>query len=305
MPDLTLRQLEFLTAVAAVGSFRKAAQRCGVTQPSLSAQIKALEARLKVQLVERSAAGAVLTPEGRRIHEAAIEVLDRVRALEETAHRGPLSGVLRVGVKATLGPYLMPSVAGRLHKTYPDLRLFVSEAAPLDLEAELLAGRHDLILAQLPVPESDFHSISLFREPLLLAVAADDPLAGKAAFEPSDLRGRDVLTLSPRFHLHDQVLRLCETNGAVLRRDYEGSSLDALRQMVAMGLGATLLPALYVASEVEKAEDVVAIPQRRLTLFRTIGLVWRRTANRIQAIDILADVIREAARVRPSIIIAG
>ncbi len=300
--EVTLKQLAYLVEVSTTGSFRKAAQRIGMTQPSLSAQIKSLEQHLGVQLVERSAAGAAMTPEGRLVTESAVDILDRVRSLEDLVRTGPLSGVIRLGIKATLGPYLMPSVVKRLHVAYPELRLFITEAAPLDLEAELAAGLHDLILAQLPVNDAEFEHVSLFREPLLLAVAADDPLATQTTFEPGDLRNRDVLTLSPRFHLHEQVVRLCEDNGAQLRRDYEGSSLDALRQMVGMGIGVTLLPALYVASEVANANDVVAIPQKRATLYRSIGVVWRRSTKRTKAIDALVATVKEAAAEQSSVL---
>ncbi len=301
MLNLTTKQLQYLVDLSITGSVRKAAQRSGVTQPTLSAQLKALEKALGVQLAERSATGATLTPMGRQIVEVAVGVLDGVKTMEDLAQKGPLSGVLKLGVKATLGPYLMPSVIKRLHSSYPDLRLFITEGAPLDLEAELAAGVHDLLLAQLPVTGADFHAERVFREPLYLAVAADDPLARKSYFQPSDLKGRDVLTLSPRFHLHEQVLRLCLENGANLLRDYEGTSLDALRQMVGMGMGVTLLPALYVESEVRAGDDVAAIPQKRTTLYRSIGVVSRGKSHRTAAVRVFTDMVREAAASRKAV----
>lgn len=302
--DISLRQLRYLVDLSIAGGFRKAAQRSGISQPSLSAQIKALEETVETQLIERGATGAMLTPTGRQFVEAAVDILDRVNGLETIVQRSTTEGILRLGVKATLGPYIMPGVVKRLHSNYPDLRLFITEGAPTELENQLSVGAHDLILAQLPIPGFEFESVRLFREPLFLAVAADDPLANKSDFTPADLAGRDVLTLSPKFHLHDQVLTLCEEHDANLLRDYEGTSLDALRQMVGMGLGVTLLPALYVESEVRRVNaDVVALPQRNMTVFRSIGVAWRKSSIRTQAHDAVISTVRAVAKRRQAIII--
>ncbi|WP_183819710.1 hydrogen peroxide-inducible genes activator [Parvularcula dongshanensis] len=297
--DPTIRQLRYLTALASCLSFRKAAERCGISQPSLSAQLKALETSLGVRLAERGSGSVVLTPVGREVAATAIDVLDRVDALVGLASRGPLTGVLRLGVKPTLGPYLMPHVVRRLHATHPDLRLFVREAPPIDLERELIEGVHDVVLAQLPLASAEVESVRLFREPLLLAVASDHPLARQERFDPGDLKGLDVLTLSPRYHLHEQVLRLCEENEATLRRDYEGTSLDALRQMVGMGLGVTFLPALYVASEVRGEGDVAVLKPARAGLHRSIGLGWRRASGNHEAYEALGDAVTAVAAELP------
>ncbi|MEL6371803.1 MAG: hydrogen peroxide-inducible genes activator [Pseudomonadota bacterium] len=282
---------------------RQAARQCGVSQPSLSTQISALESSIGSSLVERGSSGVVFTPVGRETVEIAVDILDRVRALPHIAERSALAGVWRLGVKATLGPYLLPAVVKKLHSTYPELRLFITEGAPTDLENGLAAGAHDLILAQLPIVNHDFERVRLFREPLFLAVATDDPLASRTDFIPEDLTGRDVLTLSPKFHLHDQVLRLCEQNRAVLRRDYQGTSLDALRQMVGMGLGVTLLPALYVESEVKRSNaEVVVLPQRKMTVYRSIGLAWRKSAPQTDAHRAIVETVRAVAKRRPYLI---
>jgi LysR family hydrogen peroxide-inducible transcriptional activator len=294
--NITLRQLRYIAALSATSSFRKAAERCGISQPSFSAQIRLLEENLGVQLAERGSGMVTMTPVGREVAAGAVEVLDRVEALRAAANQGPLNSVLRLGVKATLGPYLLPLVVRRLHQSHPDLRLFIREAPPIDLEKELNDGLHDIILAQLPVHSADSESVRLFREPLFLAVAADHPLAGKATFTPEDLTGLDVLTLSPRYHLHEQVLRLCEQSGARLRRDYEGTSLDALRQMVSIGLGVTFLPALYVDSEVRGESDVHVLKPEKGMLARSIGLAWRRSAGLGVAYQSLADTIAGVVR---------
>jgi LysR family hydrogen peroxide-inducible transcriptional activator len=294
--DITLKQLRYLTALARTSSFRRGAEECGISQPSFSAQIKLLEERLGTRLAERGNGPVVITPTGREVVAGAIDVLDRVDALTKSAGTGGLSGMLSLGVKATLGPYLLPQVVRRLHQTHPDLRLFIREAAPVDLERELREGLHDIILAQLPLGSAELQTARLFREPLYLAVASDHPLAEREEFQPSDLAGLDVLTLSSRYHLHDQVLRLCHEHGARLRRDYEGTSLDALRQMVGMGLGATFLPGLYVTSEVRGEGDVAILRPKGAALFRSIGLAWRKSSGETDAKAALEDAILAVVR---------
>ncbi len=293
---VTLRQLRYLVALSSTLSFRRGAERCGISQPSFSAQIRLLEETLGVRLADRGSGAVSMTPIGREVVAGAVEVLDRVDALVEVAQQGPLSGVLRLGVKATLGPYLLPAVGRRLHKTHPQLRLFIREAPPIDLERELTEGLHDIVLAQLPLGSAEADSIRLFREPLFLAVASDHPLSAKETFAPEDLAGLDVLTLSPRYHLHEQVLRLCEAHGARLLRDYEGTSLDALRQMVGMGLGATFFPALYVGSEVRGEGDVSILKPSKSSLARSIGLAWRKGSGLHTAYEALADTISDVVR---------
>ncbi|MEE4212091.1 MAG: hydrogen peroxide-inducible genes activator [Parvularcula sp.] len=297
--EITLRQLRYLTALARTTSFRRGAEECGISQPSFSAQIRLLEERLGVRLAERGNGPVVMSPAGREVVTAAIDILDRVDALNRLVGGQGLSGVLNLGVKATLGPYLLPQVVRRLHQTHPELRLFVREAAPVELERELREGGHDLILAQLPLNYAEIDTIRLFREPLYLAVASDHPLASQESFRPEDLKGQDVLTLSSRYHLHEQVLRLCAEHGARMRRDYEGTSLDALRQMVGMGLGVTFLPALYVLSEVRGEGDVAVLSPKGSGLYRSIGLAWRKSSGVDDARKALAEVIRAVVQHKP------
>ncbi len=291
--DITLRQLRYLVALGSGGGFRKGADLAGISQPAFSAQIKLLETNLNVKVAERGNGSFAMTPLGRELISSAVDILDRVDGLVRMTESGPLTGVLRLGVKATLGPYLLPGVVRHLHQTHPSLRLFIREGPPVDLERELTDGLHDVVLAQLPLGSGDVQSVRLFREGLYLAVAADHPFAGRETFEPADLAGLDVLTLSPRYHLHDQVLRLCEENGARLRRDYEGTSLDALRQMVGMGLGVTFLPALYVGSEVRDTGDVAVLKPKRVQLARSVGLAWRNGSSLVEAYGAIGEAVRQ------------
>ncbi len=294
---LTLRQLRYLVALDDTRHFRRAAEQNGVSQPSLSAQLQTMESTLGVRLFERSRAGVVPTPVGREVVQRARRVIDDVQGIAEFtagAQHG-LVGTIRLGAKPTLGPYLLPHVVRRLHRAHPDLRLYVRENAPRELEFELTRGVHDVILAQLPLAGGDLTVTRLFREPLYLAVAADHPLAGREAVEPRDLAGLQVLSLNPHYHLHDQIGALCEEFSAQLLRDYEGTSLDALRTMVGMGMGVAFVPALYALSEIPDHGEVVVKPIKGRSIARSIGLAWRASAGRADTYQEIAVTMREVA----------
>ena len=298
---VTLKQLTYFVALAETRHYRKAAERVGVSQPSLSQQIVSLESALGLDLVERGQRGAVLTPGGRDVLEQARKVLDEaavLRSLAEGARDG-VGGTIRLGSTPTLGPYFLPYVMRRLHQAYPSLKVIVRDAAPRILQDELLEGRHDLILTQLPVRSADVEIKRLFREPLKLAVAQDHPLAGRGSVQDADLAGLDILALSSSYVLHNQIAALCEELGATLRQDYEGTSLDALRQMTALDMGVCFLPALYVHSEVsEDTGDVEVLSFRRDNFSRSIGLVWRRRSAHGKVIQRIGEIVRDVAQER-------
>ena len=297
----TLRQLRYLIALAEQGHFGRAASRLGISQPSLSLQIGNLEDLLGLRLVERGRGPVALTPAGREVVSRARRVRDEVQGLVDLAASmgSGLVGTLRLGTTPTIGPYLLPSVVARLHADFPDLRLYVRESAPRPLRDALLAGDHDLILTQLPEPGADLVSHRLFREPLTLAVPSDHALAAEPHLDPAQIAGLSILGLSPAYSLHDQIAGLCRDHGAELVRDYEGTSLDALRAMVGMGMGAAFLPGLYVASELQpRDEGIVAIPFKGARVTRTLGLVWRRGTPDPSAYVKLAGIVTEVARAR-------
>lgn len=308
VPALTLRQLRYLVALEEMQHFREAAESCGISQPSLSVQIKTLEDALGLVLVERGRGPVHLTLAGREVARRAREILDATQGIFDLSVtlKSGLAGTIRLGTSATLGPYLMPHVVGDLHRSHPDLRLYIREAAPRDLLRELNDGMHDLILTQLPVSGATLTVARLFREPLAVALPTDHPLSAKDGLEAGDLAGQTILSLSPAYTLHDQISALCAETGADLSRDYEGTSLDALRQMVAMNMGLTFLPALYVESEIAgRARDVVVRPYRGRRFARSIGLVWRSASGATAGYQRLADVIRDTARRFPQLVIEG
>jgi len=293
--SLTLKQLRYFLALREEKHFRRAAEVLGISQPSLSAQIQNLEQALGLHLVERSRSVVALTPVGREVAERAQRIFDEVQSLTDFtagAQRG-LIGTIRLGAKPTLGPYLLPHVVARLHRQYPDLNLYVREAAPRALERELAEGVHDVILAQLPVQGAELVTERLFREPLYLALAADHPLAAEEKVTQAHLAGLQILSMSSQFHLHDRLNMLCEEVGAVMIRDYEGTSLDALRVMVGMDMGATFLPALYARSEITARAEVVVKKLEDRNISRSIGLVWRKSARRTVAYKRIAETIRD------------
>ena len=290
----TLKQLRYLVAIADTLHFRRAAELSHISQPTLSGQLRELEERLGVQLVERSRAKVVLTPIGKEIAGRARTILRDVTDLIDLAKQGQdvLGGMLRLGVLSSLGPYLLPHILPELHQTYPQLKLYVREGMPNALLHGLDEGSLDVLIFPLPVKGADLRIARLFREPLLIAAARDHALANKEFAERSDLKGETVLALERGHRLHDQVRELCDLYGAKLALDYEGTSLDTLRQMVGMGMGFTFLPALYVRSEIPKDGEVAARPMRARPPSRTIGMIWRRHSARGDEFAALAGLTR-------------
>ena len=310
--SLSLKQLQYFAAVAEYGSFRQAAFRLNITQPTLSNQIAAMEKIIKNQLFERSRRGITLTAQGRELLASARRVLDEAQGFTTLAAvlSGGGMGTFRLGVPHTLGPYLLPHILNPIHENYSELKLYVREDTPYNLETGLINGQHDLILSTLPIMSNELVVEPLFREPVKLAIARDHRLAGNSRICRMDLLGEPVLTLSEHHLFHRQITELCERVGAVVRRDYEGTSLDTLRQMVVMGMGIAFLPALYVQSEIRNSKELRVADVEEINMVRTHALVWRNTspsrgfyrelADAIKSIidELLADVVLPASRSR-------
>ena len=306
VPPISLRQMRYLIALEETRHFREAAESCGISQPSLSVQIKTMEDALGLTLVERGRGPVRLSLAGREVARRAHGILDAAQGILDLSVtlKSGLGGTIRLGTSATLGPYLMPHVISDLRASHPDLRLYIREAAPRDLLRELHDGVHDLILTQLPVSGATLSHARLFREPLAVALPAEHPLAARDTLDNDDLSNKTILSLSPAYALYDMISALCVETGAHLSREYEGTSLDSLRQMVAMNMGLTFLPALYVESEIQgRARDVVTRPFRGRRFARSIGLVWRASSGAAPAYERLAAAIRDTARRFPQLVI--
>lgn len=296
----TLRQLQYLVTLSETRNFRKAAELLEITQPSLSVQLKTLEDTLGVVLAERGRGGVILTPMGRTVSDMAVRILADVRTIVDiTAVGGSgLGGTLRLGAPPTLAPYLLPPVIKKLHKTYPELKLYVREESPRDLQNSLLSGKYDLVLTPLPVGSSDVEVDRLFREPLYFVCATDHPLAGETEVAPRDLYGEQILTLEQQHLLHDQIRNLSIDLKADLLRDYEATSLDTLRHMVGTGLGVSFLPALYVHSEIGARGEVTVATIKGKNVSRTIGLAWRKGHANADAYHEMSDTVRSVVRAK-------
>jgi LysR family transcriptional regulator, hydrogen peroxide-inducible genes activator len=290
----TIRQIRYFVAVAEALSFRGAAARLQVSQPTLSHQVLALEEAFGVQLFERSRAGTTLTPAARELLPNSRRVLEEFQGLcdqSESVSRGP-AGTYRLGVTPTLGPYLLPHVLPEIHRCYGALKLFVREDAPRNLEVGLGAGEHDMILTPLPVDQTGLKVVPLFREPLKLVMSAEHRLAKKRRIGREDLAGESVLTIEEHHHFHKQIQQLCARLKAQTLRDYEGTSLDTLRQMVVMGMGIAFLPALYVRSEIHKPGELRVTTVHGEEIYRTHALAWRSSSPSRQLFQSIAREIR-------------
>lgn len=295
LDKLSLRQLRYFAAVAEYGSFRQAAFKLNITQPTLSNQISVLEELLGLQLFERSRSGTSTTVEGRELLISARRVIEEAQGFSTQA--GSLSGggigTYRLGVTPTLGPYLLPHILSPIHSRYKDLKLYVREEAPSDLESGLINSQFDFILSTLPIMSKELVVMPLFREPLKLAITKDHRLANKVRINRMDLFGEQVLTISEHHLFHRQISELCEKVGASVRRDYEGTSLDTLRQMVVMGMGMAFLPALYVRSEIRQESELRIANVEGVNVARNHALVWRNTSPARNFYRQLALEIRE------------
>ena len=278
--DISLKQLQYFAAVAEYGSFRQAAFRLGITQPTLSNQIAIMEKALKIQLFERTRIVINVTPQGRELLLSARRVVEEAQGFisQSAILSGGGIGTFRLGVTPTLGPYLLPHILTPIHNKYSDLKLYVRENAPSELETGLINGQHDLILTTLPIMSSELIVAPLFREPIKLALARDHRLAARLTINREDLLGEPVLTISEHHLFHRQITELCEQVGAHVLRDYEGTSLDTLRQMVVMGMGVAFLPALYAKSEIRNEEELRVADVDGFNVVRNHALVWRNTS---------------------------
>lgn len=293
---LTLRQLRCLSALADTLHFGRAAERCHISQPALSAQIAGLEETLGTLLVERTKRRVLLTPLGRDVAERAKGILRDVEELKRSTRSGagPLSGTLRLGTLPTLGSYLLNDFLGPLRQRYPDLRLYLREEPVERLVVELAHGDLDLLLVALPCLAAGTTIMPLLFEPLWAALPLGHPLAAKQVLQPEDLAGEKLILMEAGHDLRDHALALVEAAGAVEARDFGATSLDSLRRMCATGVGATLLPALYVEEEAFNDPLIVVRPFAAPEPGRPVGLVWRRASTRAAEFRLFGDLIRES-----------
>lgn len=293
---MNLRDLEYLVAIADHHHFGRAAEATYVSQPTLSTQLKKLERELGVTLVERSRGGAILTPAGEAVVERARVVLRETSDIREIARLAadPTTASLRIGLFPTLGPYLLPHVVPTIRDRFPKLELLLVEEKTEVVVARLGDGALDVGVLALPIHDDGLDAVPLFTEDFLLAVPASHPLADhEGPVDLAVLAGEHLLLLEEGHCLRDQALSVCRLGGADERRDFRATSLETLRQMVAAGVGVTLLPELSVRPPVPQSPDIRLlrfadpVPSRRIAMF------WRRSSTYGELLPELAVTFRE------------
>lgn len=292
---MNLRDLGYLVALAEHRHFGRAAEASFVSQPTLSMQIRKLEDELGVELVERHPRQLFLTPAGERVVERARVILREAEQIREEARRAssPESGSARIGIFPTLGPYLLPHVIPPLHRRFPQLEPLLFEEKTEDVLRSLRDGRLDAGVLALPVDDEHLHVEPLFEEPFVLAVPAGHPLARHDGPLPlSALQGGNLLLLEDGHCLRNQALEVCELAGARERGGFRATSLETLRQMVAAGVGITLLPLLAVQPPVAVSDAIRLIPFEEPPPSRRIAMFWRTTSALRRFLPSLAEVFR-------------
>jgi LysR family hydrogen peroxide-inducible transcriptional activator len=291
---MNLRDLKYLVALAEHRHFGRAAAASFVSQPTLSTQIRKLEDELGVTLIERAPRRVMLTPIGEAIAERARGVIAGVEQMAELARRSrdPEAGSVRLGLFPTLAPYLLPHVLPQVRERFPRLELLLVEEKTDAILQRLRDGRLDAGILALPLHDEQLHIEPLFDEPFVLAAPKGHPIAARGALHADELRDADLLLLEEGHCLRDQALDVCRLAGAGEREGFRATSLETLRQMVAAGVGMTLLPVLSVQPPVPPSADIALIPFAGDVPHRRIAMAWRRSSAMHAFLMQLATVFR-------------
>jgi LysR family hydrogen peroxide-inducible transcriptional activator len=295
--SFTLRQLQYIVAVADMMSFRRAAERCNVSQPSLSAQVAEMEAALGVSLFERDRRGVLVTAAGQELIARARRVLVEANDLTESANRfiDPLAGTLRIGVIPTIAPYLLPVIVPALRKAYPHLTFVWIEDKTETLVKSVNHGLLDSALLALEANIGDLEHVTITIDPFVLAMPKGHPLSrGKTPLARNQLRGECMLLLDEGHCFRDQVLEYCSGN-KIEELGFRATSLPTLAQMVSSGAGITLLPRIAVSTETQRSQLAIRTFARPAP-FRTIVLGWRRRSALTQTLQKIAETMRGIKR---------
>jgi LysR family hydrogen peroxide-inducible transcriptional activator len=290
----SIKQLKYLCAVAEHKHFTKAADACFVTQSTLSAAIAELESQLDIKVFERNKKAVLITPLGEKLLKQARVILGDVEDFVALAkvHAQPLSGDLRLGVIPTIGPFLLPPMLGGLRREFPQLKLFLKEEMSAQLERQLQQGRLDLVILALPYPLPDMETVTLFEDEFLLCLPPGHEFEKLKQVQQQQLRGESLLLLEEGHCLRDHALEACQLRSTAMDVVYQGNSLHTLVQMVANGLGMTLLPAMSVAADVLGDTHLSIKHFSSDNVNRQIGMAWRKTDPRREEYLLLADFIK-------------
>ena len=294
---MTLTELRYIVAVARERHFGRAAETCFVSQPTLSLAVKKLEEELGVTLFERGPGEVSVTPAGEKIVEQAQRVLEEASRIREIAAAGkdPLAGPLRLGAIYTIGPYLLPKLIPILRRTAPAMQLLIQENFTHRLAEELKSGEVDVILVALPFEAPGVVTRAVYDEPFLVAVPKGHPWENRKRVTSDELASESLLLLGEGHCFRDQVLEICHTvrsrERSALAKTVEGGSLETIRQMVAGGVGVTVLPATSTNASGGASDLIRILPFARPAPTRRVGLAWRRSFPRPEAIEALRKAI--------------
>ena len=294
---MTLTELRYIVAVARERHFGRAAETCFVSQPTLSVAVKKLEEELGVTLFERGPGEVSVTPAGEKIVEQAQRVLEEASRIREIAAAGkdPLAGPLRLGAIYTIGPYLLPKLIPILRRTAPAMQLLIQENFTHRLAEELKSGEVDVILVALPFEAPGVVTRAVYDEPFLVAVPKGHPWENRKRVTSDELASESLLLLGEGHCFRDQVLEICHTvrsrERSALAKTVEGGSLETIRQMVAGGVGVTVLPATSTNASGGASDLIRILPFARPAPTRRVGLAWRRSFPRPEAIEALRKAI--------------
>jgi len=294
---MTLTELRYIVAVARERHFGRAAETCFVSQPTLSVAVKKLEEELGLQLFERGPGEVSVTPTGQKIVAQAQRVLEEAARIKDLAAAGrdPLAGPLRLGAIYTIGPYLLPKLIPILRRAAPQMQLHIQENFTHVLAELLKNGEADVILIALPFAEPGMETRAVYDEPFMVAVPKGHAWDGrKRPVSSEELTKESLLLLGEGHCFRDQVLDICHVvrakDRSPLARTVEGGSLETIRQMVAGGVGVTVLPSTSTTGNT--ASDLIRLlPFARPTPTRRVGIAWRKSFPRPEAIEALRKAI--------------
>ncbi|MCC6074920.1 hydrogen peroxide-inducible genes activator [Pseudomonas sp. GCM10022188] len=302
---MTLTELRYIVTLAQEQHFGRAAERCHVSQPTLSVGVKKLEDELGVLIFERSKSAVRLTPVGEGIVAQAQKVLEQAQCIRELAQAGKnqLAAPLKVGAIYTVGPYLFPHLIPQLHRVAPQMPLYIEENFTHVLRDKLRTGELDAIIIALPFQEADVLTKPLYDEPFYVVMPADHVWSQRASIDAAMLNDKSLLLLGEGHCFRDQVLEACPAtrrgSEAQQHTTVESSSLETIRHMVASGLGVSVLPFTAVDSH-HYAPGVIEVrPLTPPVPYRTVAIAWRASFPRPKAIEALADSIRLCSVSRP------
>lgn len=291
---MTLNELRYILAVAQEKNFRRAAEKVYVSQPALSLAIQKLEQELGVQIFERSRTSVSLTPIGEMIVNQSQRALEEIEQIKSIASQGKdqLVGTLKIGAIYTVGPYLLPELIPVLKKKAPDMPLDMEENTTANLEAQLINGRLDAIIIALPFGGSSISTRPLYDEDFNVLVPKDHAWAKKKQIKTVELASEKLLLLNSGHCFSNQVREVCSEFNSSIGEVQQGNSLETIRNMVASGLGITVLP-VSAGSNRFHSKLTREIPFASPAPARRIALAWRKSYVRKKAIEVLAEAIQE------------